>query len=122
MRSMPRFRRRASRQLPPEEGSTPTNCSSKSGAKLRSLSPPPGRSGLSAASVTSLVPEAELAVITHSGSHANIDRSYGALATYVSEHALAVDPVREYYPVAARDQRSAAWRTDIGWPIFDTRH
>ena len=29
--------------------------------------------------------------ITHAGSHADVDRSYGALATYVTEHALAVD-------------------------------
>jgi DNA-binding transcriptional MerR regulator/effector-binding domain-containing protein len=71
-----------------------------------------------------LVPETELAVITHSGSHADIDRSYGALATYVSEHALAVEgPVREYYPVGRRETSDEhAWRTDIGWPIFDTRH
>jgi DNA-binding transcriptional MerR regulator/effector-binding domain-containing protein len=71
-----------------------------------------------------LVPEAELAVITHCGSHADLDRSYGALATYVSEHALAVEgPVREYYPVGRRETSDEhAWRTDIGWPIFDTRH
>ena len=69
-----------------------------------------------------LVPGAELAVITHSGSHADVDRSYGALATYVSEHALAVDgPVREYYLVGRRDtNEERAWRTEIGWPIFDT--
>ena len=54
VRSMPRSRRRASCQLPPPEEYTPTNCSPKSGAKLRFSSPPPGRSGLSAASVTCL--------------------------------------------------------------------
>jgi DNA-binding transcriptional MerR regulator len=37
------------------------------------------------------VPGAELAVIVHNGSHDDLDRSYGALATYVSEHAIAVD-------------------------------
>ena len=69
------------------------------------------------------LPEAELAVITHVGSHADLDRSYGALATYVSEHALAVDgPIREYYPVGPRDtDDESAWRTEIGWPIFETR-
>jgi effector-binding domain-containing protein len=71
------------------------------------------------------VPAAELAVIVHTGSHTDIDRSYGALATYVTEHALAVEgPVREYYPISRQDtDDEQAWRTEIGWPIFDTtRH
>jgi len=69
------------------------------------------------------VPGAELAVITHHGSHADLDRSYGALATYVSDHALAVDGlIREYYVVGPHDtDDESAWRTEIGWPIFDTR-
>jgi DNA-binding transcriptional MerR regulator len=69
------------------------------------------------------VPEAELAVITHTGSHADLDRSYGALATYVSEHALAVDGlIREYYVIGPHDtDDESAWRTEIGWPIFETR-
>jgi DNA-binding transcriptional MerR regulator len=69
-----------------------------------------------------VAPAVELAVITHSGSHADVDRSYGALAAYVSEHALSVDgPVREYYLVGRHDtDNQHAWRTEIGWPIFDT--
>ena len=69
------------------------------------------------------MPEAELAVITHFGSHADLDRSYGALATYVSEHALAVDGlIRECYLVGPHDtDDESAWRTEIGWPIFATR-
>ena len=68
-----------------------------------------------------VAPQAELAVITHTGSHSDVDRSYGALATYVSERALAVDgPVREYYLVGRQDTGDEkAWRTEIGWPIFD---
>jgi effector-binding domain-containing protein len=68
------------------------------------------------------MPGAELAVITHSGSHDDLDRSYGTLATYVSEHALAVDGlIREYYLVGPHDtEDESAWRTEIGWPIFDT--
>jgi DNA-binding transcriptional MerR regulator len=64
----------------------------------------------------------ELAVITHIGSHADVDRSYGMLATYVSEHALAIEgPIREYYLVGRHDTGDEqAWRTEIGWPIFDT--
>jgi DNA-binding transcriptional MerR regulator len=67
-------------------------------------------------------PQIELALITHTGSHADVDRSYGALATYVSEHTLAIEgPIREYYLVGRNDtEDELAWRTEIGWPIFDT--
>jgi DNA-binding transcriptional MerR regulator len=66
---------------------------------------------------------AELAVIIHNGSHDDLDRSYGALATYVSEHAVAVDGlIREYYLVGPHDtDDESAWRTEVGWPIFETR-
>jgi DNA-binding transcriptional MerR regulator len=69
-----------------------------------------------------VVPEAELAVTVHHGPHDDIDVSYGALGTYVAEHALAVaGPVREYYLVGPRDTGDAAsWRTEIGWPVFRT--
>jgi DNA-binding transcriptional MerR regulator len=69
-----------------------------------------------------IVPSVELAVATHTGSHSGIDREYGALGSYVTEHALAVDgPLREYYVVGAHDTADAAeWRTEIGWPIFAT--
>jgi DNA-binding transcriptional MerR regulator len=68
------------------------------------------------------VPPAELAIITHPGSHADIDRSYGALAAYVAEHALGVEgPIREYYLVDRHDtDEETRWRTEVGWPIFDT--
>jgi effector-binding domain-containing protein len=69
-----------------------------------------------------VVPAVELALIEHSGSHSNIDIAYGSLATYVAKHAIALDgPLREYYvvgPLETADQ--AAWRTEIGWPIFQT--
>jgi DNA-binding transcriptional MerR regulator len=69
-----------------------------------------------------VIPAAELAVIVHAGSHADVDRSYGALATYVAGHALQVDgPIREYYLVDRGDtQDESAWRTEICWPIFST--
>ena len=68
------------------------------------------------------VPAAELAVTVHHGPHDDIDVSYGALGTYVTEHALAVaGPVRETYLIGPRDtDDTAAWRTEIGWPIFRT--
>ena len=77
----------------------------------------PGRGGSPVA-----VPAAELAVIVARRLHADVDRAYGALAAYVSSHALAVDgPIREYYLVGRHDTADeAAWRTEIGWPIFST--
>jgi effector-binding domain-containing protein len=71
------------------------------------------------------VPAAELAVVTHAGPHAaGIDLAYGTLGAYVTRHALAVEgPIREYYltgPIETSD--AAAWRTEIGWPIFETAH
>jgi DNA-binding transcriptional MerR regulator len=69
-----------------------------------------------------LIPAVEVAVIEHPGTHANIDRAYGALGTYVSRHALAIDgPLREYYPVSHLDTSDESrWMTEIGWPIFNT--
>ena len=68
------------------------------------------------------VPAAELAITVHHGPHDDIDVSYGQLGTYVTEHALAVaGPVRETYLTGPRDTGdSAAWRTEIGWPVFRT--
>ena len=71
---------------------------------------------------TRIVPAAELAVILHPGSHAEVDRAYGALGAYVTDHALQVDgPIREYYLVSRPDTPDESrWRTEIGWPIFST--
>jgi DNA-binding transcriptional MerR regulator len=70
-----------------------------------------------------IVPEVELALTTHHGPHSSeIDRAYGSLGAYVTEHALAVEgPIREYYVVGPHETFDEdQWRTDIGWPIFDT--
>jgi DNA-binding transcriptional MerR regulator len=69
-----------------------------------------------------VMPAVELATIVHVGSHANIDLAYGSLATYVAQHALAVaGPLREYYLVGPQDTpEDTAWRTEIGWPVFQT--
>ena len=69
-----------------------------------------------------VIPEAELAVIVHAGTHHDVDRSYGALAAYVAEHAVQVDrPIREYYLVGRHDTPDdKAWRTEICWPVFST--
>jgi DNA-binding transcriptional MerR regulator len=73
--------------------------------------------------VTNLVvPAAELATTVHAGPLSEIDRAYGLLAAYVTQHALAVDgPIREYYLVGPHQTaEQTAWRTEVGWPIFDT--
>ncbi|UFS59428.1 MerR family transcriptional regulator [Subtercola endophyticus] len=69
-----------------------------------------------------VLPGVELATIVHDGSPSEIDRSYGALATYVAEHAIGVEgPIREYYLIGADETSDrSAWRTEIGWPIFRT--
>jgi DNA-binding transcriptional MerR regulator len=69
-----------------------------------------------------VMPPVELATLIHEGSHANIDLAYGSLATYVTQHALAVEgPLREYYLVGPQDTiDDSQWRTEIGWPIFQT--
>ena len=68
------------------------------------------------------LPAAELAIIVHHGPHDSIDRAYGALGTHVTQHALAVEgPIREYYLCGRHDTPDeSAWRTEIGWPIFQT--
>jgi DNA-binding transcriptional MerR regulator len=67
-----------------------------------------------------VVPEAELAVTTHAGTHKDIDLAYGSLAAYVADHALAVEgPIREYYLIGPHETTDEnRWRTEIGWPIF----
>jgi DNA-binding transcriptional MerR regulator len=69
-----------------------------------------------------VVPAAELAITVHDGPYSDVDRAYGALATYVTRHALAIDgPIREYYLVGQHETRDESqWRTEIGWPIFQT--
>ena len=66
------------------------------------------------------LPAAELAIVVHTGSHDDIDVTYGRLGAWVVEHALTVDgPVHETYLVGPRDDPDpSAWRTEIGWPVF----
>lgn len=66
------------------------------------------------------LPPVELAVTTHVGPHGDIDVTYGALGAWLVDNALRVaGPVRETYLVGPRDTDDpAAWRTEIGWPVF----
>jgi effector-binding domain-containing protein len=70
-----------------------------------------------------VIPPAELATIVHRGSSTEVDRTYGALAAYVTQHELAAaGPIHEYYLVGPSDTPDESlWRTEIGWPIFQTR-
>lgn len=54
------------------------------------------------------------------GQRSDIDRDFGSLATYVAEHALAVEgPIREHSVVGPNETPDESlWRTEIGWPIF----
>lgn len=66
------------------------------------------------------LPAGELAVTTHLGEHDDIDVTYCELGAWVVANALSVaGPVRERYLVGPRDTSApAAWRTEIGWPVF----
>jgi DNA-binding transcriptional MerR regulator len=69
-----------------------------------------------------IIPAIDLATTIHTGPHDDIDVTYAALGTYVSQQALQIaGPVREIYHAGPRDtDDSSAWRTEIGWPIFQT--
>jgi effector-binding domain-containing protein len=69
-----------------------------------------------------IIPAVDLATTMHVGTHDDINVTYGALGTYVSQQALAVaGPVREIYHIGPRDtDDDHAWRTEIGWPVFQT--
>ncbi|GAB2605344.1 MerR family transcriptional regulator [Kribbella endophytica] len=66
------------------------------------------------------LPAAELAVTTHVGEHDGVDVTYGELGAWVVENAMSVaGSVREVYRVGPKDVSDpAAWRTEIGWPVF----
>jgi hypothetical protein len=49
----------------------------------------------------------------------DIDRTYAALGTAVTERAIGVDgPIREYYPDGLAAGRP--YRAEICWPVFRT--
>ena len=68
------------------------------------------------------IPATDLATTIHIGPHDDIDVTYAALGTYVSQQALQVaGPVRGIYHIGPRDtDDSSGWRAEIGWPIFQT--
>ena len=68
------------------------------------------------------IPAAELAVAAHRGSLADLDRTYGALGTYVAEREIGVDgPIREHYLVTGLDtDDESRLVTEVCWPVFQT--
>lgn len=68
-----------------------------------------------------VLPQAEYAVLTHSGGHDGIDRSYAALGTYANEHLISHQgPIREHYLGGTPSNPTAFTATEICWPIFST--
>ena len=65
--------------------------------------------------------QAEFAVLTHSGGHEGIDRSYGALGIHVNEHLISDQgPIREHYLGSTPSDPTTFTATEICWPIFST--
>jgi DNA-binding transcriptional MerR regulator len=68
-----------------------------------------------------VLPTAEFAVLTHSGGHEGIDRSYAALGVHVNEHLISHQgPIREHYLGGTPSNPTAFTATEICWPIFST--
>jgi DNA-binding transcriptional MerR regulator len=68
-----------------------------------------------------VLPQAQFAVLTHSGGHEGIDRSYGALGIYANEHLISDQgPIREHYIGGTPSDPTAFTATEICWPIFST--
>ncbi len=81
---------------------------------------PGGRPGRVHARV---IPGAELAVTVHEGSLGDLDRTYGALGTFVSQREIGVQgPIREHYIVtSAHTPHESQHRTEVCWPVFHIR-
>jgi len=67
------------------------------------------------------LPQRTVAVLVHAGRYDTLMDTYRSLGAWVARHAEhAGERVRERYVVSAADTAdSAAWRTEIAWPIVD---
>ncbi|NMN98426.1 MerR family transcriptional regulator [Antrihabitans stalactiti] len=65
------------------------------------------------------LPRGRFAVAAHTGPFESIDRTYGALGSYVAEHDVAEqDPIREIYLVGPNHTADPdSFRTEVCWPI-----
>ena len=68
-------------------------------------------------------PGAELAVTVHHGAISELDRTYGALGTFVAEREIGVQgPIREHYVVSSGEASAEpVHRTEVCWPVFRTK-
>jgi DNA-binding transcriptional MerR regulator len=68
------------------------------------------------------LPATELAVTLHRGRFDDLDKTYGALGTFVSERAIGVEgPIRENYLITADNTPDESrHRTEVCWPVFRT--
>ncbi|HEX3733324.1 MAG TPA: MerR family transcriptional regulator [Mycobacteriales bacterium] len=64
------------------------------------------------------VPAAELAVATHRGPFSDLDRTYGALGTWIAERSMGVEgPIRERYLPLGDPDDLFDHATEVCWPI-----
>jgi DNA-binding transcriptional MerR regulator len=65
------------------------------------------------------IPAATVAVLVHDGPFGDLDRTYGALGSWVLEQAetAAEGPIREYYLPTGDPDDLLAHRTEVCWPI-----
>jgi DNA-binding transcriptional MerR regulator len=66
-----------------------------------------------------VVPAAELVVVTHRGSHDDVDLAYSALGVRATSRGISAEaPLREYYECFAWDtDDQSQWRTELCWPV-----
>jgi len=67
------------------------------------------------------VDAATVAVLVHDGPFGDLDRTYGALGTWVLQRAAGADgPIREYYLPTGDPDDLLAHRTEVCWPVAPT--
>jgi DNA-binding transcriptional MerR regulator len=65
-----------------------------------------------------VIPAACVAVLVHDGPFGDLDRTYGALGSWVLERAQGADgPIREYYRPTGAPDDLLAHTTEVCWPV-----
>ena len=78
----------------------------------------PPTSGLPPRVARGEVPAVDVAVLVHDGPFGDLDRTYGALGTWVLERATGADgPIREYYLPTGDPDDLLAHTTEVCWPV-----
>jgi DNA-binding transcriptional MerR regulator len=64
------------------------------------------------------IPAANVAVLVHDGPFGDLDRTYGALGSWVLDQAVGADgPIREYYLPTGDPDDLLAHTTEVCWPV-----